>query len=113
MIKSKHGQGILSLYDKIKFNLKKISPLGFQLPAEFYSPKYHTSAQKNNKEPDLRTTIFWNPNILINEKGEAFFDFYSADYSATYSVMIEGITEDGKIIRNISTIRRMKSDSNH
>jgi hypothetical protein len=90
--------------DKIKFNLKKISPLGFQMPAEFYSPKYQTSARKNNKEPDLRTTIFWNPHIIID--GEATFDFYSADYATTYSVTIEGITADGKIIRNISKIQR-------
>ncbi|MDR2652386.1 MAG: TonB-dependent receptor plug domain-containing protein [Prevotellaceae bacterium] len=108
MIRSKQGKGILSLYDKIKFNLKKISPLGFQLPAEFYSPKYQTAAQRNNKEPDLRTTIFWKPNVIINEKGETIFDFYSADYSTTYSVIIEGITEDGKIIRNISKIQRKK-----
>ncbi|MDR1552506.1 MAG: TonB-dependent receptor plug domain-containing protein [Prevotellaceae bacterium] len=94
--------------DKIKFNLKKISPLGFQLPSEFYSPKYQTAAQKNNKEPDLRTTIFWKPNVMTDEKGEALFDFYSADYSTTYSVIIEGITEDGKIIRNISKIQRKK-----
>ncbi|MDR1197936.1 MAG: TonB-dependent receptor plug domain-containing protein [Prevotellaceae bacterium] len=97
-----------SYSDKIKFNLKKISPLGFQLPAEFYSPKYQTAAQKNSKESDLRTTIFWNPVIIIDEKGEANFDFYSADYSTVYSVIIEGITEDGKIISNISTVQRRK-----
>ncbi|MDR2293452.1 MAG: Plug domain-containing protein [Prevotellaceae bacterium] len=106
MIKSKHGRGILSLYDKMQFNLKKISPLGFQMPAEFYSPKYHRPAQKNNKEPDLRTTVFWNPNIITDKEGATAFDFYSSDYSTTYSVIIEGITEDGKIIRNISKIQR-------
>ncbi|MDR3227214.1 MAG: TonB-dependent receptor plug domain-containing protein [Prevotellaceae bacterium] len=92
--------------DKIKFNLQKISPLGYQQPSEFYSPKYQTPAQKNNKEPDLRTTIFWKPNITINENGEAVFDFYSADYSTTYSVIIEGITDDGKIINSINKISR-------
>jgi Large extracellular alpha-helical protein len=106
LIKSKDGKGMLSLYDKMKFNLKKITPLGYQQPAEFYSPKYQTTAQKNDKTPDLRTTVYWNPAVKINNIGEAIFDFYSADYSTTYSIVIEGITADGKIIQSVNKIER-------
>ena len=98
----------ININDKMQFNLKKISPIGFQLPAEFYSPKYETAQQKNDKTPDLRTTIFWQPNVTINENGEANFSFYAADYATNYSVVIEGLTDDGKIINCISKIRRGK-----
>ena len=92
--------------DKIQFNLKKISPLGFQLPVEFYSPKYEMEQQKNDKTPDLRTTIFWQPNVVVNDDGKADFSFYAADYPTTYTVVIEGLTDDGKIINSINKIRR-------
>jgi len=76
--------------------IKRFMPLGFQKPAEFYAPKYDSPAQ--NTKPDLRTTIHWQPNITTDENGTATFRFYTADTPATYTVVIEGITEDGKIV---------------
>jgi hypothetical protein len=49
-------------------------------------------------KPDLRTTIHWEPNITTDEEGKANFRFYTADAPSTYSVVIEGVTEDGKIV---------------
>jgi hypothetical protein len=88
------------------YNIKKVTPLGFQKPAEFYSPRYETSQQRNNGQPDLRTTIYWNPNVKILSLGEAIFDFYTADASTTYTVVIEGVTSDGIIIHSIRKISR-------
>jgi hypothetical protein len=76
--------------------IKYFMPLGFQKPAEFYAPKYDTPAE--NQKPDLRTTIHWAPNITTDENGKASFSFYTADAPSTYTVVIEGITEDGKIV---------------
>ena len=87
-------------------NIRKIEWLGYQRPVEFYSPKYETIDEKNAEKPDLRTTLYWNPSIQTDENGEASFDFYTADESTTYSVIIEGITNDGKIIRHVSSINR-------
>ena len=76
--------------------IKKIMPLGFQKPAEFYAPKYNTPAQTT--KPDLRTTIHWQPSLATDEKGMASFSFYTADAPSTYTVVIEGVTDDGKIV---------------
>jgi len=62
-----------------KFNIKTIIPLGFQKPAEFYSPRYETQEQREIGPPDLRTTIYWNPNVTLSAGGEAAFGFYTAD----------------------------------
>jgi len=86
-------------------NKKVYSPLGFQTPVEFYSPKYDTEERKFDIKPDLRTTIFWKPDILINEKGEAAFDFYTSDFSTTYSIVIEGLTTDGRIVRAVEKVK--------
>ena len=85
-------------------NFAVLSPLGYQKPVEFYSPKYDTPNSKYLTNPDYRTTIFWKPDIVVNDKEEARFEFYTSDFSTTYSVVIEGITNDGRIIRQVEKI---------
>lgn len=80
-------------------------PLGYQQPISFYSPKYETVREINDKQPDLRTTIYWNPNINTSSLGEASVDFYTADFITDYSVVIEGMTTDGKIVYGINEIK--------
>ncbi len=88
------------------YNIKTVTPLGYQRPAEFYSPRYETEEQRESGPRDLRTTIYWNPNVIISPSGEAWFDFYCADASTSYTVMIEGVTSDGMIIQSRNSISR-------
>jgi hypothetical protein len=81
-----------------KYNVATITPLGYQLPVEFYSPKYAIQDEIDNPVPDLRSTIYWKPDVITDSAGKATLDFYTADSPSTYSVIIEGITEDGKLI---------------
>ena len=59
---------------------------------------------------DMRTTIHWQPVIKTDSSGVASFDFYTADEPTSYTVAIEGLTEDGKIIRKEEKIRRRNED---
>jgi len=86
-------------------NYTVFTPLGYQKPVEFYSPTYETLEDKNLNIPDFRTTIFWKPDVVIFDAGEAGFEFYTSDFSTTYSVVIEGLTTDGRIIRQVEKIR--------
>ncbi len=89
-----------------KFNINTITPLGLQTPAEFYSPRYEKEEEREIGPPDLRTTIYWNPNVTLSSGGAAEFDFYTADTPSNYSVIIEGITSDGLIIHSKTRISR-------
>jgi len=104
---SRGGNGVIVVYTKRgernstplpSFNIKSLTPLGYQSPVEFYSPKYDTQESINNPKPDLRTTIYWKPNVLTDDEGNAKLDFYTADDPATYSVIIEGVSDDGELI---------------
>jgi len=64
-------------------------------PEEFYSPKY--KIPNKSGLPDARSTIYWEPNIITNEKGEASFSFYSADLVGSYTISIEGSDLQGGI----------------
>jgi hypothetical protein len=79
-------------------NRRLIMPLGFQNPVEFYSPKYDTVLSKNNPKADLRSTIYWKPNLQTDKSGNSSVSFYSADAETTYSVIVEGFTNSKKLV---------------
>jgi len=86
-------------------NYTVFTPFGYQKPVEFYAPKYETLEARQSPTPDYRSTIFWKPDVVITEDGEASFEFYTADFPTTYSVIIEGITADGKIVQQFEKIK--------
>jgi hypothetical protein len=73
---------------------------GFYKGCEFYAPKYNVP-KAINPATDLRTTIYWNPNVLPDKNGEASFEFFNADTKGTYRVVIEGIDDDGNLGRAV------------
>ena len=82
----------------VSVGILPISPQGFYKAREFYSPKYDHPIP-NSERADLRTTIFWKPNLVTGKDGSASFDFYNADGPASYRVVVEGIDEKGNIGR--------------
>jgi hypothetical protein len=73
-------------------------PLGYTTPAEFYSPKYDAPKSPDDDIPDLRTTIYWKPDVVVTKDSKTSVDFYTADTHTTYSVVTEGICPDGTLI---------------
>jgi len=54
--------------------------------------------EQNNlskKVPDLRQTLYWNPELKLSKDGKAVIEFYTSDLKGNYSVEIEGITSTG------------------
>jgi hypothetical protein len=80
------------------FNIKTITALGYKRPAEFYSPRYDTQEKRSGGASDLRSTIYWKPDVLADENGKASVEFYTADTPTSYSVVIEGVCPDGTLI---------------
>ncbi|MGN6396293.1 MAG: carboxypeptidase regulatory-like domain-containing protein [Mucilaginibacter sp.] len=75
-------------------------PKGFYKAREFYSPQYD-NPHTNQKMADLRSTIYWNPNIITDKDGKASFSYFNADGKGTYRVVIEGIDSDGNPERRV------------
>lgn len=68
---------------------------GMQPTRIFYSPKYSTNLEKENRLPDFRSVLYWNPNISIS--GNTKLSFYTGDLKGKFLVVVEGITSDGKV----------------
>jgi len=77
-----------------------IAPMGFYKAREFYSPKYDKVSAKNGR-PDLRSTIYWNPELKTDTDGNAAFAYYNADGKGSYKITLEGIDKDGNIGRQV------------
>lgn len=96
------------LYRDIQQNnqrMKTFYPLGYQLPIEFYSPKYDTEASKGSEVPDVRSTLYWQPELPTDEQGNASFSFYNSDQPADYVLIIEGISEKGELIHLVKRLK--------
>ncbi|HTH83002.1 MAG TPA: hypothetical protein VL490_08710 [Mucilaginibacter sp.] len=72
-------------------------PLPFTLPKQFYSPKYTVSNHNLAMGTDLRSTIYWQPNIVTDENGKATVSFFAADKLADYTAIIEGTDLSGNL----------------
>lgn len=70
-----------------------LSHPGYYAAREFYKPDYSLPTKASAK-PDLRTTIYWNPKVVLNGEGGTV-SFYTGDQSGMYTIQIEGITENG------------------
>lgn len=84
--------------NKINPNISRVAAVGYQQSASFYSPVYETDEQKNNANPDLRSTIYWNPDIRTDANGVAHISFYAADSPSKYGIVLEGVSQYGHLV---------------
>ena len=86
VISAKHTKGILT--ERVQV---------FTEPEEFYTPKYEMQADLADATPDLRSTLFWEPNLEIDETGNAKVGFYNPDNTGTMLIMIETVSPEGEL----------------
>ena len=71
---------------------------GYNSMKEFFSPNYGTISAPNDQK-DLRTTLYWNPQVLTTRlKNKALLKFYNNDISKAFRVVIEGMSNDGRLV---------------
>ncbi|MES2064145.1 MAG: TonB-dependent receptor plug domain-containing protein [Bacteroidota bacterium] len=73
-------------------------PKGIYKSRIFYSPKY--DAKTNRKIADLRTTVYWKPDV-ITPGGKANVEYFNAGSAGAYRVVVEGVDSEGNIGRQV------------
>ncbi len=105
---SSTGGGAIAIYtkkggdrtvnDKSK-GLDYVQINGYTAVKEFYSPDYATSSALNDL-PDLRTTLYWAPYILLDKtKKRMKIQFYNNDITKRFRIVLEGINSNDKFAR--------------
>ncbi len=83
--------------DPFANNMHSVYIKGYNAQKEFASPDY--SDKTLLKEPDLRTTIYWNPNIIMDKtNNKVKIEYYNNDVSKKLLLTIEGVNAEGKLI---------------
>jgi hypothetical protein len=67
---------------------------GYDEPRIFYSPRHQTTLEKDYK-PDLRTTLFWEPDLKVQGNNYVYLNFFNGDNPAKVKIVAEGITTGG------------------
>ncbi len=86
-------------------NLNRIyyRPVNTTYPKEFYVSKYTTKETAKNQ--DLRSTVYWKPDIVTDEHGNAKVKFYAGQKKTTYTVIIQGADLQGGIGSTTGKVR--------
>ncbi len=86
-----HTKGGMGISDRVRQtpSFFQFRPLGYSVPAKFYSPKY--DGTNKSTDPDERVTVYWNPKVKTDMNGKAKVEFYTTDAFTEYRMVIQGM----------------------
>ena len=68
---------------------------GYSYSKEFVHPDY-TGVPVQDLPRDYRRTLYWNPNVTLDENGRAEIEFFNNSTCRHLSISAEGLSHDGK-----------------
>ena len=68
---------------------------GFSRPREFHHINYQDKKIQIG-DVDYRRTLYWNPNVTLDENGHAEIEFFNNSTCRHLSISAEGLSHDGK-----------------
>lgn len=70
---------------------------GYTISKAFYEVKY--PLKKQSKEEDLRTTLYWAPNLIPDKNGKMSFGYFNGDLTGKHRIVVEGFDGQGNLFR--------------
>ncbi|MBO5917006.1 MAG: hypothetical protein J6Q25_08855, partial [Bacteroidales bacterium] len=68
---------------------------GYSYSKEFVHPDY-SGVPVQDLPRDYRRTLYWNPNVTLDENGRAEIEFFNNSTCRHISICAEGLSHDGK-----------------
>lgn len=107
------ANGVVAIFTKSGMGLKDTGPKdmgilshnhpGYSAVREFFTPDYSEPSDKHAK-PDFRTTLYWNPSILVEGQNPSIMEFYTSDQNGNFDIVVQGITVDGTPVFLMDTL---------
>lgn len=63
-----------------------------------------SSASTNQRIPDLRNCLYWNPSVAPDQSGKINFSFSVGDNSGEFQIIINRMSDNGKLLNSKSRI---------
>lgn len=70
---------------------------GYYPKREFYQPNH---GEHDDPFPDYRNSLFWSPEVITDNKGEATIEFFTSDINTYFDGIIEGVGLKGLLGKN-------------
>lgn len=77
---------------------------GWQYTRTFFMPDYKNLQLKNNRLPDFRELLYWEPQIKLQAENPSKLSFFTGDLKGEFLVEVHGITTDGRIIHEVKSL---------
>ena len=74
---------------------RKTKIQGYSYSKEFVHPDY-SGVPVQDLPRDYRRTLYWNPNVSLDENGRAEIEFFNNSTCRHLSISAEGLSHDGK-----------------
>lgn len=81
------------------------------LPKKIYHKIDYSLLNENERIPDFRNQLLWNPEIHLNDSNGAF-SFYTSDVTGTFEIKLEGFAKNGTPISLNETFEVKDSSAN-
>ncbi|MFK5883488.1 MAG: hypothetical protein QM489_04005 [Candidatus Izemoplasma sp.] len=70
---------------------------GYKISRQFYSPDYSSTINEQEKTFDSRSTLYWNPNLILDKSGEQKITFFNGDKRMFYQCKLVSVDGSGLI----------------
>jgi hypothetical protein len=87
-------KGRESEYENV-ISSKVFNLVGYNLPGTFGTPGNPNNDVKLITRNDARTTLLWQPEIILNKDGQTTIEFYTSDKKGRFIGVIQGIASNG------------------
>jgi hypothetical protein len=89
----KEDHELLSYKSIRDLSQRKTKVIGYSEPVQFYAPQYPAGGIEG--DIDARRTLYWNPNVITDNDGNARVEFYNNSYSKNFVISGAGLTAGG------------------
>ena len=84
---------------RVQYRNRRFVLPGFSVCEEFYSPDYSQQTPPDSVK-DYRRTLYWNPNLMLDENGKAMVTLYNCSRTTRPVVTTAGQAADGTLLWN-------------
>jgi hypothetical protein len=106
LVNSPYIKGNIIYGGIISIHSKRGDFAGIDLPASGMFINYsflHGQESKIQQDhpdniPDARNTVFWEPALVLDDRGSAEISFMTPDTPGRYEIVVRGIGKDGRIV---------------
>ncbi|MGC3943384.1 MAG: hypothetical protein QM762_02420 [Chryseolinea sp.] len=99
--------GVVLVTTKIPNNYLNVPRFGNSVKVSGIIPsmQFKNASTFSTRIPELRSTVYFNSNVIPDAQGQAVFEFSLPDNTGLFRIEVTGMTKTGAIVKTVSHVR--------